>query len=139
MHFSDLSASGFTNTSPMSYAWCRYHIDKIREKFGSDIELALKCHLWSYRHGDTGCFSFDIYKDDECYTMTLESIGAVGDCVENSDYGVFDLVEALHIVGIFKEALNLEIEIGRRDNEVNAQLLAKPLTEKETNGRLKPL
>lgn len=139
MNFSDLPASGFTNTSPISYAWCKYHIDKIREKFGSSIELGLKAHLWAYRHGDTECFSFDIYKDGEYYTMTLEAIGDVDDYLESSDYGVYDLVEALHIVGIFKEALNLDVEIGRRNNEVNKQLLAKPLAANETNGELKPI
>lgn len=137
MNFSDLPASGFTNTSPISYAWCKYHIEKIRNKFGNCREPGLKAHLWSYRHGDTECFAFDIYKDGEHYTMTLEAIGDVDDYVESSDYGVFDLVEALHIVGIFKEALNLDIEIGRRNNEVNSQLISKPLAGNETNGKLK--
>lgn len=136
MEFSDLPASGFTSTNPTSYAWCKYHVDQVKKKFGESAS-GLNAHLWSYRHGDTQCLSFDIYSDHEHYTMTLEAIGECDEYIESSDYGVFDLAEALHIVGIIKEALNLEVEIGRRQNEVNTQLLEQPLVGTETNGRLK--
>lgn len=134
---SDLSASGFTHTSEVSFNWCQIHITKARKLF--DENKPIKAHLWSYRHADIEIISFDLYQNDKVYTMTLQATGKYGDEQLFEDWSVPDLVEALHIVGIFKSSLSLDIEIGRRGNEVNVQLLKTPLTGDQTNGCLKTI
>ncbi|KZN63345.1 hypothetical protein [Pseudoalteromonas luteoviolacea] len=134
MDCSQLPPSGFTETNEISYEWCRFHVVEARKIF--DSRSRIQAHLWSYRHDGTEVFSFDLHQDGRCYPMTLQATGSYGDDLTQWDFTVPDLTEALHIIGILKESLSLNVEIGRRSNEVNNRLLETPLFNK-TNGRLK--
>lgn len=136
MRSSQLSSSGFTNTNPIIYNWCEHHVGIIRNQFGDNLSN-LSANLWSYRYDGFEAFSFDIFQGKQFYTMTLMATGSLDKNLDNSDYDVVDLSEALHIVGIIAEALKLQVKIGRRENETNRSLLSEPLTGNQTNGRLK--
>ncbi|HIF0756558.1 TPA: hypothetical protein ACXYP6_005050 [Escherichia coli] len=49
---------------------------------------------------------------------------------------VFDMAEALHLAGLITKALDAKVIIGLGRNEVNPDVLAKPLGEGHSNGEI---
>jgi len=134
---STLSVTGFTYTSEIGYRWCEYHIQKVREQY--DPEKAINALLWSYRLGPTEVISLELSQEKPFYSIELLAGGEFDDDVTSDEFTVPDLVEALHLIGIVKASLTLDIEVGRRSNETNQKLLEQPLKPNQTNGYLRPI
>ncbi|MCP3942912.1 MAG: hypothetical protein GY710_15690 [Desulfobacteraceae bacterium] len=136
---SELGTSGFTYTNTDLHRWCGELVKKVRAVFKDERPIARIC---AYRVVDVGVEDFealacDFYSEEHeerRVSVTLQAVGCYDFSTE--DACVQDMTEAVHAVGLMTQALKPEIRIGRGQNEVNESVLAVPLGEGHTNGRI---
>ena len=128
---------GKTETPTEAYDWCKQVVDDIRKTFDNDLQN-VKAFLWGYDHDDHEFFSLDFEKTvnstEEHYSISI--LLSPGEYKYDWDIDhliVSQSIEALHIVGIITQSLNLRLIIGNLGDEGN-----KDITTGEHNRDIKP-
>jgi hypothetical protein len=134
LKMSRLDPSGFTETNKDLHVCAEKIVKRAKEIFKAEPVMA---HVWSYRWGGYNMISCDLSSLDQKISMPITISAVERQMLEYFDEpDVFDMAEALHIVGIVTQALDAKIKIGLGRNEVNPAVLSSPLKEGETNGRI---
>lgn len=136
IQLSELNASGFTHTSTDLYEYLKHLVSDIKKKL--PCESSIEAYLWSYRHSGYSVVSFDLMEGEKYYPITI-TICNEPDYAHLDEPDFSDITEAMHMIGILSQSLDLKISAGRTGNEINEALLERPLSGKETNGKLKLL
>ncbi|HHV7521268.1 TPA: hypothetical protein ACUNF5_002751 [Burkholderia orbicola] len=126
-----LPASGFTETPNAVFEWADQVVSAARQTLcGSKPRI----RLWAYRHQGCEYLAADIWDEHEASRFHPITF-VIGDdsCFDMHEPVVPDMSDALHMVGIVAEGLSANVEVGRRGNEVNEQVIARPLAPGETN------
>jgi len=135
---SDLSASGFTHTNTDLHIWAGKIVEEAKNYFSDEkIELS----IWSYieqKYEHMSCDIRSTNNKDKYITITICAGGEyrLGEVSRGGDIEVHTMTEALHVCGIISQALECPISVGLGGNEVNKEVLEKPLGEAHTNGRI---
>lgn len=132
---SDLPPSGFTMTQTELHNAAKQIVLKVREKFGRRPSL-LEAHVWAYRFDGCSmlCCDLNVLGDvTKSMPITITASGQL-ELAHLDEPQVYDMTEALHLVGLITRALGARVVIGRGGNEVNPAVLQKPLKDAETNG-----
>ena len=135
---SNLPASGFTNTNKELHEWAGNLVRYAKEIFGAQ---PINAEVWSYREKDGMMLSCDLSNSDKSLSLPIiidtvseyyfpEIKGGVAEA------DVPDMVEAIHLAGIITQALGAKVKVGLGQNEVNPDVLSKPLVGKQTNGKI---
>ena len=128
-----LPASGFTFTRTELHAAAGAIVARAREKFGDSAEI--QAGLWSYREQGCSFLSCDLSVGDNYMPLTICAAGRYQlSYIDEPE--VFDMAEAIHLAGIVITALGAKMTIGRQVNEVNPDVLQRPMKPDETNGRM---
>jgi hypothetical protein len=129
-----LEPSGFTNTNIELHDCAKRLVDKAKALFKYEH---LKAKVWSYRWDDSMVLTCDLFSLTSELSMTI-TISAVGrlmlDYLDEPE--VYDMTEAVHLVGLITKALDAKVLVGRGDNEINTAILDNPLSEGQTNGTI---
>lgn len=129
-----LNASGFSYTLNGVYDWATQAANLVQETLGTHD---LNAHLRAYREQGYESMCLTIWKDDlkdRCdFNFTL---GEKHDFHLEEPY-VPDANEALHMIGILTQTLNVKVEIGGHRNETNRYCTPKPWRKGQTNAPLK--
>lgn len=131
---SRLEPSGFTETNKALHEFAGKLVKEAKEIFKLEPVMA---KVWSYRYGGYSMISCDLFSVGHKINMPI-TISAVNqqmlECQDEPD--VFDMAEAIHLVGIITQALDAKISIGLGRNEVSPLVLESPLKENHTNGKI---
>ena len=132
---SDLPISGFTFTNAELHKAAKFIISKAREFFGTK---PVSVHLWAYRRSDDQYLSCDFFVPNNLkLTMPITiSIADEANFEVWDEPVVGDMTEAIHLSGLLISALNAHIFVGRHKNETNKSLLAAPLKEGDSSGKI---
>jgi hypothetical protein len=136
----DLPASGFTHTPVAVLEWADRAVADARNALRGE---SISARIWPYRHGAGNYLACDFWCDDVCSGThkTYFSITFVVDAEPNfrdaCEPQTADMADALHMAGIVLIALRANVTLGRRGNEVNEAVLARPLAGGETNGAMR--
>ena len=127
-----LPASGFTNTTKDAWTWAEGVANEARKILKGNINVK----VWAYREQETECLSCD-FSDEHgnIYPITLQAVGEHD--FSFGDPYVPDMAEAMHMAGIVIRNMSAHIEIGQHKNEINEDVLSRPLLQEETNGKIK--
>ncbi|HBW0966177.1 TPA: hypothetical protein MEE01_005646 [Klebsiella pneumoniae] len=129
-----IDPSGFTETNKELHGCAGKIVKRAKEVFKSEPVAA---EVWSYRWGGYNIISCDLCSLDQKISMPITISAVERQMLEYFDEPeVFDMAEALHLVGIVTQALGANIKIGLGGNEVNPDVLSSPLKEGATNGRI---
>lgn len=129
-----LPASGFTNTSTEHYRWAGTVVKEARSLFG---DSPVQACVWPYREQGLDYLSCDLFSGEESLPVTICVCGetyfpeVTGGAAEAD---VCDMPDAIHLAGMITKGLGAEVVLGRSQNEVNEDVLAKPLVPGHTNG-----
>lgn len=129
---STLGPDGFTFTDTGLHNMAGQLVSHIRQQSNGQ---ALQARVWPYRHDDAQMISFDftIKGTNQIIPVCVSALGE--QCAEPVDEPtVYDMAEALHLIGMVTRALDAEVTIGRYRNERNVAVLAQPLQAHQTNG-----
>ncbi|NPE55899.1 hypothetical protein HLB25_10295 [Dickeya dadantii] len=133
-NISRLDPSGFTETNKDLHDCAGAIVKKAKEIFKSEPVIA---QVWSYRWDGYSMISCDLFSQDRTVGMPV-TISAVGrqmfKVLDEPD--VFDMAEAVHLAGLITKALDAKVIVGLGRNEVNPDVLAKPLGEGHSNGEI---
>ncbi|HIA2852043.1 TPA: hypothetical protein ACWP1P_004812 [Escherichia coli] len=139
-NISRLEPSGFTETNKALHDCAGDIVKKAKELFKSEPVIA---QVWSYRWGGYSMISCDLFSQDRTVSMPVTISAVERQMVEYpaesevfTEVEVFDMAEALHLAGLITQALDAQIIIGLGRNEVNPDVLAKPLEEDHLNGEI---
>ena len=135
MNTSQLGPDGFTFTLTKAHIWCEQQVKKIREaiEFNSG---EIQGHIWAYRHDDCEMLALHVTVDGESiYDATITgNDGEYESILSGDEVYIPDMVEAIHLAGIIFMSLDIPLCIGRNVNELNEDVLYRPLKNNETNG-----
>ncbi|UJD92742.1 thioesterase family protein (plasmid) [Rahnella aquatilis] len=132
---SDLPPSGFTDTSVELHRAAGQIVAQARQRYGLK---PLTASVWAFRYNDFIMLSCDLAtenKNEPHMPITITASGRL-ELSTLDEPDVFDMAEAMHLVGLITRALGAKVEIGRGANEVNPEVLASPLKEGQTNGAI---
>ncbi|MFH7556444.1 hypothetical protein ACFHU4_16970 [Escherichia coli] len=139
-NISRLEPDCFTETNKALHDCAGNIVKKAKEFFKSEPVIA---HVWSYRWGGYSMISCDIFSQDRTVSMPVTISAVERQMVEYpaksdvfTEVEVFDMAEALHLAGLITQALDAQIIIGLGQNEVNPNVLAKPLGEYQSFGEI---
>lgn len=129
---SRLEPSGFTETNKALHDCAGEIVKKAKEIFKSKPVIA---QVWSYRWGGYDMISCDLFSQDRTVSMPVTISAVERQMLEYFDEPeVFDMAEAVHLAGLITKALDAKVIVGLGRNEVNPDVLTKPLEEGQTNG-----
>lgn len=130
-----LPASGFTETPESVLVWADQVVAMAKKKLNGFVP---RVWLWAYRNAGTEYLAADIGDEHESSVgHSLTFVIGAGSRLNIDEPFVPDMTDALHLVGIVAEGLRADVEVGRRGNEVNEAVLARPLALGETNGKMR--
>lgn len=132
----DLSASGATNTPERVLDWADRAVSEARKALNG---VAAFANVWPYSHGGTeflGCSIRGNSGSISGYAVTFV-IDLDADLTFACEPHVPTMGDALHMVGIVLAALDANIAVGRRGQEVNQRILREPLASGRTNGPMR--
>ncbi|EKN4699667.1 hypothetical protein JE939_002839 [Yersinia ruckeri] len=135
---SRLDPSGFTETNKALHDYAGEIVKKAKELFKSEPIMA---QVWSYRWGGYDMVSCDLFSQDLTVSMPVNISAVERQLFEfrnefPDEPEVFDMAEAVHLTGLITQALDAKVSVGLGRNEVNPDVLAKPLEEGHTNGEI---
>lgn len=126
-------ASGFTETNTELHK-CAGAIVKHAKNFTGQPTA----YIWAYREQGREFLSCDIcFDNNKWIPITICAEGEYSFHYSNTicdEPDVSDMAEAIHLAGIITSALDAKIILGRHQNEVNHDVLQRPLESGETNG-----
>lgn len=114
--------SDFIETPNKTLAWCQYHASQVQKIF--NCKDSLRANLLPFRDFEQ-CLNLKIMSEnsDELYSITLNASGEFGADITESNFDVYDLVEAVHMIGILTQLLDLKVSIGNtRELERRSEL-----------------
>lgn len=132
---SDLPPSGFTDTSVELHRAAGQIVANARQRYGL---TPLTASVWAFRYNDFIMLSCDLAaegKHEPCMPVTITASGRL-ELSTLDEPDVFDMAEAVHLVGMITRALGAKVVIGRGANEVNPEVLAGLLQEGQTHGAI---
>ncbi|EOG1717651.1 hypothetical protein ACK3OH_004539 [Salmonella enterica] len=134
---SQLPPSGFTMTNTELHSAAKRIVERAREYFKCS-PAPLDAHVWPYRYDDCLMLSCDLHcKSDVTKIMPITITASKQLELSRLDEPqVYDMAEALHLVGIVTRSLNAKIVLGCGENETNPDVLHEPLKDKQTNGSI---
>lgn len=129
---STLGPDGFTFTDTGLHHMAGRLVLHVRQQSNGKV---LQARVWPYRHDREQMISCDFTIKGTDQTIPV-SVSALGEqCAEPvGELTVYDMTEALHLIGMVTRALDAEVTIGRYRNERNVAVLAQPLQAHQTNG-----
>lgn len=131
---SRLEPSGFTETNKALHDCAGEIVRKAKAMFKSEPVIA---QVWSYRWGGYGMISCDLFSQDRTVSMPVTISAVERQMLEYLDEPeVFDMAEAVHLAGLITKALDAKVIVGLGRNEVNPDVLTKPLGKDHTNGEI---
>ncbi|EKN4845613.1 hypothetical protein [Yersinia sp. 2105 StPb PI] len=134
LKISRLDPSGFTETNKALHDCAGAVVKKAKELFKSEPVMA---QVWSYRWGGYDMISCDLYSQDRTVSMPVTISAVERQMLEYLDEPeVFDMAEAVHLAGLITKALDAKVIVGLWRNEVNPDVLTKPLGEGYSNGEI---
>lgn len=136
-----LSASGFTETLSPVYDWAKSIVRDLQAKTNGQ---KITARLWAYRQPFSEWLALDFFDGIEANITFLigEPHNYYADLDGGGTVNVPDMTEALHMVGIICDAINVEpidmvLYIGNRGNEVNPYCTPSQWVPGQTNAPLK--
>lgn len=130
-----LPGSGFTETPAAVFNWAADAAALARRSLPGG---PLRAHLWSFRHDSRDVLVLGLIDGLEISRHCVHFTTGFPHNFDLREPYVPDLAEAIHMAGIVLEALEARVEwVGMRGNEVNPEVLARPLGALETNGPMK--
>lgn len=85
----------------------------VKKAKGFFIHGAVMAHVWSYRCGGYNVITCDLFSQDKKLIMPITISSGGRQVLDNLDgLEVFDMVEALHLVGIVTKKLNANVFLG---------------------------
>lgn len=135
LRVSELPPSGFTMTQTELHNAAKQIVFKAREIFGRR-PAPLEARVWAYRIDGCSMLCCDLHQMGDVTKNMPITVTASGllELSHPDEPQVYDMPEALHLVGLITRALGANVVIGRGANEVNSAVLQKPLKDGETNG-----
>ncbi|MCK8335977.1 hypothetical protein LXA54_16945 [Erwinia amylovora] len=135
LRISELPPSGFTMTNTELHDAAKRIVTAARQYFGVS-PAPLEAHVWAYRFDGCTMLSCDLQSLCDVTKAMPITITASGflEVTHPDQPQVYDMAEALHLVGLVTRSLNAKVVIGRVENETNDNVLHKPLKVNETNG-----
>ncbi|MCL6336287.1 hypothetical protein EXT65_21065 [Pectobacterium carotovorum subsp. carotovorum] len=131
---SHLEPSGFTETNKELHDCAGKIVKKAKEKFKDEPVIT---KVWAYRFGGYNMISCDLFTQDRSVTMPVTISAVERQMLDDLDEpDVFDMAEAVHLVGLITQALDATVIVGLGRNEINPHVLAQPLGEGHTNGAI---
>lgn len=133
-NISRLEPSGFTETNKALHDCAGEMVKKAKAMFKSEPVIA---QVWSYRWGGYDMISCDLFSQDRTVSMPVTISAVERQMLEYLDEPeVFDMAEAVHLAGLITKALDAKVIVGLGRNEVNPDVLTKPLGKDHTNGEI---
>ncbi|CDL86680.1 hypothetical protein [Xenorhabdus cabanillasii] len=134
LKISRLEPSGFTETNKELHDCAGKIVKEAKALFKS---APITAEVWPYRYGGELMISCDLFlEDDSSINLPITICACKSQGFDYSEPNVFDMAEALHLAGLITKALNAKVIIGLGGNEVNPDVLEKPLTVGQTNGKI---
>lgn len=131
---SHLDPSGFTKTNNELHDCAGKIVRYAKEKFKKERVIA---RVWAYRFEGCNMMACDLFTQDRSVTMPVTISAVERQMLDDLDEPeVFDIAEAIHLVGLITQALDAKVIVGLGRNETNHQVLALPLGEGHTNGAI---
>jgi len=130
-----LPASGFTETLSPVYDWARAIVSDFKAKANGQ---RIHANLWAYREQNSEWLALDLFGGidgdltfliGEPHNYSLDSPGTVIQAP--------DMTEAIHMAGIICDALDVDVRVGCRINEVNSYCTPDQWGPNQTNAPLK--
>jgi len=135
LRISELPPSGFTMTNTELHNAAKRIVTAAREYFGAS-PAPLEAHVWAYRFDGCTMLSCDLQNlcdVTKAMPITITASGLL-EVTHPDEPQVYDMAEALHLVGLITRSLDAKVVVGRIENETNHDVLHKPLEGAETNG-----
>ncbi|MGS1035957.1 hypothetical protein [Burkholderia glumae] len=132
-----LPASGFTETPEAVLVWADEVVSHAKKKLNG---FEPRVRVWGYRHNGAEYLAADISDEHESsvgHALTFVIGNDLLPSLNIEEPKVSDMSDALHLVGIVAAGLKADVTIGRRGNEVNEAVLARPIAHGETNGTMR--
>ena len=131
---SDLNPTAFTFTDKEIHDCAGKIVKQAKEIFNA---APVTARVWSFRHDGYEMISCDLSDQGETKWMPIVITATGEQMLEIIDEPeVFDMTEALHLAGLIVRAMDAKVIVGRGQNEINPEVLAKPLIGRETNGKI---
>jgi hypothetical protein len=135
---SEIGPDGFTFTAKIGHSWCEDQVSAIRKLSAGNLNDAIGC-MQPYRHDGCEMLGLHIEVNEEfIYSgiITANDGEYEGELLGDEVF-VPDIIEAIHLAGIIFQSLGIPVKIGKVTNELNPEVLGRPLVGSETNGRIR--